>query len=300
MQPVKNARPEALLRSPRLVRLACCVIFLSISLSANAYKLLFDGGFESGTLNGWVPGIQGTGIVTRKGSCFSDHDTRYLSIRGQYAGLLRTPHYLSTKKTASLTSKPFIAGNGIFFVALSEQKSALTQKQYALNISLLDQQNELLEIRPLVTAFARLEPGCPGNASGARFSPHFISTQTYRGEKIKIRFSQHPDTARAAGFTLIDEVSLFNPGEAPALINQPLAKASVKFDAQTQNLYLSAALPDVDRNQTKGWVYRWLINGEKSSRNYYNPCINDLKPGHYTATLTVRNASALSLSLIHI
>jgi len=276
------------------MRLCCLLILLVFSASTKAYTPLFDGGFESGTLNGWVPGTHGTAIVTRRASCFSDHDTRHLSIRGQYAGLLRTPEYSSIEHTASLTSKPFVAGNGIFFVALSEQKDRLTYKQYALEISLLDQQGELLAKRPIVTALARLSPDCPGNAHDARFSQHFVSTQAYRGKKIKIRFSQHPDTAQAGGFTLIDQVSLFNPGETPALKNQPLAKASMGFDTQTQNLYLNAALPDRHIEQTRGWSYSWLINGEDTRRNYYKPCVNDLAPGNYTAILTVSNANSLS------
>jgi hypothetical protein len=55
---------------------------LPIVITSNAYDLLFDGGFESGTLQGWIPGTQGTAIVTRRASCFSSNDTRALNIQG--------------------------------------------------------------------------------------------------------------------------------------------------------------------------------------------------------------------------
>jgi hypothetical protein len=271
--------------------------FLCFSISANAYTLLFDGGFESGVLQGWVPGKHGTAIVARRGSCFSDQDTRKLSIRGDYAGLLRSPDYLSIGNAASLTSKRFTAGNGLSFFALSENKTH-SEIAFALNISILDQDGTLLETRPLVTAQSSLLSSCPSGGTDTRFSQHFVNTQAYQGKTIKLRFAQHPDTAAQGGFTLIDDVTVFLAGELSVNANIPLAAASAIFDLDTQNRYLSAALPG-NIEQTRKWEYSWYIQGEDKVRAYYNPCINTLTPGNYSATLTVRNATALASDTLY-
>jgi hypothetical protein len=275
------------------MKLFGATLLLCFSITASAYALLFDGGFESGTLQGWVPGKNGTAIVVRSGSCFSDQDTQKLSIRGQYAGLLRSPNYASDGNTASLTSKHFTAGNGISFLALSQNKPASTAP-FTLNISILDQQGKLLETRSLATAQSSLSPGCPSSGSDMRFSGHFISTLAYQGKTIKLQFSQHPGTAAHGGFTLIDSVTVFLAGEAPIDSKQPLAAASVEFDAETQNRYLVAALPAHDIEQTREWEYSWYIQGESKVREYYKPCINKLVPGNYFVTLYVRNATTLT------
>ncbi len=280
-----------------LAGLFVATFFLCFSITVNAYTLLFDGGFESGVLQGWVPGKQGTAIVTRRGSCFSDQDTRKLSIRGDYAGLLRSPNYLSVGNAASLTSKRFTAGNGISFLALSQNRTNL-ETAFALNISILDQDDTLLETRPLATAQSSLSSGCPSSGTDTRFSQHFVSTQAYQGKTIKLRFAQHPDTAAQGGFTLIDDVTVFLAGEVPVNTNIPLAVASAIFDADTKNRFLSAALPG-NIEQTRKWEYSWYIQGEDKVRAYYKPCINKLTPGNYSATLTVRNATALASDTLY-
>ena len=304
MLPVKNARPDKNLsqvantRLSRPAMLFAVVCLLCFPIFTHAYTLMFDGGFESGILQGWVPGKQGTAIVARRGACFSGQDTRKLGIRDQYAGLLRSPNFSSDGNTASLTSKRFTAGSGISFLALSQNKPN-SMAPFALNISILGQDDTLLETRSLATARTSLSTGCPSAGADTRFSQHFISTLAYEGKSIKLRFAQHPDTAVRGGFTLIDNVTVFSPGEAPVKTNRPLAIASVKFDADTQNRYLSAALPIDNIEQTREWEYSWYVQGESELRAYYRPCINGLAPGNYSVTLYVRNASTLASDTLY-
>jgi hypothetical protein len=195
---------------------------------------------------------------------------------------------------ATLTSKKFIAGNGILFLALSEEKMESPEIPFSLNVSILDSDGEILDTYPLATSIVALSPGCPSDANDARFSRHFINTQAYRGTYIKLRFSQHAETAQSGGFTLIDQVSLVYPGETTISRDAPLAKAGVKYDETGQSLYLVAALPEGDINHTRDWRYSWYINGENQPRHYYNPCISDLGIGHYTAILTVQTNDGIA------
>lgn len=304
MLPVKNTRPDRRslqMTDPyvaRTTRLFGVVCFLCFSITANAHTLLFDGGFESGILQGWIPGKQGMAIVVRRGSCFSDQDTRKLSIRGRYAGLLRSANFSSHGNAASLTSKHFTAGSGLSFLALSQNKPNSTSL-LTLNISILDQDGTLLETRPLATARSSLSTDCPSTGADTRFSRHFVSTRAYQGKTIRLRFAQHPDTAIQGGFTLIDNVSVFLSGEAAVETSLPLAIASVKFDANTQNRFLSAALPTGYIEQTREWEYSWYIQGESKIRAYYNPCINDLSPGNYSVTLYVRSATTMASDTLY-
>ncbi|MEE9447017.1 MAG: hypothetical protein V3V09_03605, partial [Arenicellales bacterium] len=98
-------------------------------------------------------------------------------------------------------------------------------------------------------------------------------------------------------FTLIDEVSIVGASETPIYQSYPIANAGFAFNEG--HLYLTAGLPAGSVSQTQDWQFSWLINGEGSRRPYYNPCIDDLQPGDYTANLYVRQRERLVTDTLH-
>lgn len=273
---------------------------LSWTPSGQAQALLFDGGFESGTFIGWAPGIQGSAILAAKGRCFSNQDTLGLSIRGKYAGLLRGSAQLDPGTAATITSKPFTAGKGLLFVALTEQHTGneVISFPYALRVSVLDSNDATLSRHDLDTARITLSSGCPSQARDQRFSEHFISTTKYQGQTIRIRFSQHPALAQSANFSLIDQVSIVHAGEIAAYSKKPAASAGIEYDAVHDFLYLIAKIPIQALEESRNWRFSWRIHSQAEMRKSDKVCINDLKPGNYTANLSVQKAALLSMDTL--
>ncbi len=265
---------------------------------ATATTPLFDGDFESGTLQGWTPAGSGSAIVASRGTCFSDYDTTAVSIRGRFAGLLRSDKNATAAALPSLTSKPFIAGRGVVFLALSEQRGDLPKEHpFALNVSILDAAGSTLRTFPLATALAKLTGGCPSLTGDASFGQHFVNTHQFAGQQIRLQFTHHLDLAKSGAFTLIDNIAIIDSDETPVFQSYPIAKAGFEFS--NSHLFLTAENPDGDLAQTQSWQYSWLINGEGSRRPYYNPCIDDLEPGDYTANLYVRQYDRLVTDTLH-
>jgi len=278
-------------------RRSAAALLLSLSFwsaTAFAQALMFDGDFENGSFAGWQPGERGQTVLAARGQCFADGDTRALPIRGRYAALLRGAASLQADEAASLTSKPFVAAKGVLFMALSESaEPAESRRRYTLQIDILDQDGKLLRRQPLASAQQSLAAGCPSERRAASFSEHFISTRQYTGQTIRLRFRQHPDIARSGLFTLIDQVSMVEPGTASAYYDHPRARAGLEFDARSGALYLK---PGRSENQPPDpdWQYRWQIDAEAEPRAYYNPCINDLPAGNHRALLRIRNGDKVS------
>lgn len=266
------------------------------TLSTNAAELLFDGDFESGTLAGWNPGGTGSAIVTRYGSCFSDRDTRGLSIRGRYAGLLRGSAQ-APDAGPTLTSKPFVAGLGLTFISISEERhlQPTPPAQRALEAIILDRDGLTLARTELSTATAGLPSGCPSARTDFSFSRHYVSTQKWRGKQIRLQFRQHREAAQHGGFTLIDQVEMVPPG-SPSISPSLRVEAGLLVDPATYTPYLQADLDSNARAIAGQFQFSWLINGEPRERPYFNPCLNDLPAGHYVATVYVRERGALLAS----
>lgn len=263
--------------------------------------MLFDGDFESGTLIGWTPSIQGTAILAAKGRCFSSRDTTSLGIQGNYAGLLRGSTQLASGTVATMTSKPFTAGKGFLFIALTEREADedVISAPYALMVSVLDRNGVVLSMHELDTARVMLSPGCPSRPASQRFSEHFISTQNYLGQTIRLRFSQHPAFAQSGNFSLIDQVSIVQRDQVATYSDSPVAIAGIDYDAEQDFLYLIAKIPHNVLKESKNWTFGWHIDGESGVRASSRSCINDLKPGNYTASLSVRNKTSLSTDTLH-
>jgi len=283
------------------LRFAVIACVLSGVSTGYAQALLFDGGFESGTLNGWAPGTQGTAVLAASGRCFSDQDTTALSIRGKYAGLLRGSGKLKAGVAASISSKPFSAGKGFLFLALTESHTEIdaNASSYALLVSVLDLNGETLSSHALNTARVSLSHGCPSLPGDKRFSEHFISTQKYQGQTIRLRFSQHPMLARSGDFSLIDQVSIVQQGEVAAYRNTPMAVAGIEYDVEHDFLYLVAKIPQHELEKSRNWIYSWRLNAQTDVRNSYKVCINDLEPGNHTANLSIQKAMVRSTDTLN-
>ncbi len=255
-----------------------------LSFNSHAITPLFDGGFESGTLQGWNPA--GVAVVATRGTCFSSGDTTQIRARGQYAGLLRS----TGEQLSSFTSKSFIAGTGLSFLGLSELKGKRKKiNPFAINVSILDGTAKVLRTQTLATAMIKLANGCPSSKRDHSFSTHFISTREFQGKQIKVRFTQHQEIAKTGGFTLIDEVGVVDSA-VPIYLSYPNARAGIIQNSGV--VALTAGLPFGDiEEQTIAWQYSWFINGETSERPCFNPCINDLEPGAYTANLYIQDTA---------
>ncbi len=263
-----------------------------LSPFASAASKISDGGFESGTLQGWASTNQA--MVAGKGTCFSDGDTTALSIRQNYAGLLRGAH---DDQPSSLTSQAFTAGAGIAFLALSELRQDREEEHpFALTVSILDAGGKKLRSQNMATQLVKLANGCPSIARDQSFQPLYVSTRQYLGQSIKIRFTHHADTAKTNAFTLIDDVIKFEADEVPIYLSTPQAIAGV-VRTTAGTLMLQPELPGIN-SSTPGWTYSWYINGENGRRLYFNPCIDDLVAGEYTATLYVNADGVLATDTI--
>ncbi len=275
------------------------VTFLFAPSILSAATPLFDGDFESGTFQGWAPAGTGSAIVATRGTCFSSNDTTELSIRDNFAGLLRG---VNGKKEdlPSLTSRSFVAGSGVAFLALSEWRAKKTLKReeqhpLALTVTLLDGAGKTLRTHEMATAMAELSGGCPSSPSDASFRPLYVDTRAYAGKPIKIRFTQHLDTAISGAFTLIDEVVATGIDEVPIYRSYPFAIAGV---GRTSNGTLMLEPEQPASGTPSDWQFSWYINGESARRPYFNPCLDDLDEGEYTATLYVRVNHVLNTDTI--
>jgi len=269
---------------------------------AQALQRLFDGDFESGTLIGWVPGKAGSANLASRGRCFAQGDTTGLSIRGKYAALLRGSPRLNTGKSPSLTSKPFTAGTGILFMALSELNAlpdaGLDPPQgNTLLVSILGADGEIYAERQLDTATIKLNSGCPSAIRDQSFSEHYISTRAYLGQTIKIRFSLTSERAQTGLFSLIDQISIVQAGETATYAGLPIARAGLIYDELSQRLYLQAG--QLENSPSFAKNVSWQIDGEAQRRLGDRSCINDLSAGNYHATLYVEQDSKLATDSLH-
>ena len=258
--------------------------------------LLFDGDFESGTFQGWIPGGENGGFasIAAKGSCYSANDTTAISFNGDptsnYAALLRSNAAGNTDSVARLKSEPFTAGNGIIFSALSETLDADPgHKPVNFVVRILDSQGSPVSEQPYNTAIIQLAQGCPSVKRDAAFSRHFIDTHHLAGQEISIEFSQNTKHESLGYFTLIDNVLFISEGQFLLSTSQPIAVAGTGITTSGTFFLDPRASKDPDDGPV-ALDYSWFIDGEDSVRHLDIPCVNlnedfQLSPGNNTATL---------------
>ena len=288
------------------MRLICYLFCYGLSLllwpvqGFSQASLLFDGGFESGTFQGWTPGGVNGGFATPvfKGSCFSANDTTQISFNGNvasnYAALLRSNAAGDINSVASLRSREFTAGNGVIFSALSETLSSDpgdNPVNFVVNIR--DGEGNIISEQPYRTAIIQLSQGCPSSKRDAAFSTHFIDTHTVAGQQISIEFTQHTNGAGLGYFTLIDNVLFLDVGEFLLSSGQPIAVAGTGVTS-SGTFYLDPRDSVDPDDGPLALNYRWFIDGEDSIRELDVPCVNlnsdfQLSAGNNRATLYVND-----------
>ncbi len=177
-------------------------------------NFIVNGDFETGDLTGWTGGgiNEGSAFVVEEGSCFSGCNPRGVAMKGIFSTNVRGSGALNS--IGILTSDPFIAGNAIRFIALSENCDGVpTDNPVTLEVMVLDDMGSILiyEIidTNIVTLIPRESPDCSVVAirDGA-LSTHIIDTSDLAGDVIRIEFHQRTNVEGLGLFTLIDEVEV--------------------------------------------------------------------------------------------
>jgi hypothetical protein len=180
---------------------------------------IVNGDFETGDLTGWTSsGIdEGFALVVEEGSCFSANNTRGIAMKGIFATIVRSGA-LPLSSTGILTSDPFIAGNSIRFIALSENDDSLPDPNpVTLDVLVLDDTDDVLIFENIDTNVVTLSPSNFPEATcmiedirDGAFSTHMIDTSDFAGRIISIEFRQRTNVSGRGFFTLIDEVEVID------------------------------------------------------------------------------------------
>ena len=279
----------------QIAGLAFGLVATSPALHAQA-SLLFDGDFESGTFQGWIPGGDNGGFasIAARGTCYSGNDTTAISFDGNpasnYAALLRSNANGNPDSIARLRSQPFRAGNGIIFSALSETLDPDPGNHpVELTVNIINSEGNTVAELPLRTAVIQLAQGCPSEGRDAVFSKQFIDTHHFAGQEISIEFTQHTRFDGLGYFTLIDNVLFIDQGQFVLNSGQPIAVAGTGVTT-SGTFYLDPRASVDPDDGPLDLDYRWFVDGEESTRDVDMPCINlnedfRLSAGNNKATL---------------
>jgi YD repeat-containing protein len=196
--------------------LLACFIWLNLfvlssnSLTAQIVRLLPNGNFESGSLNGWTISGNGVVFVVQEGTRYSSYATECLSLNGTYAANVRSANDVYT--VGVLTSAPFFAGDGISFFALSETTSGYVNP-VSFEVRLLDAATgQILISQGTTTNIVSLSSS---QCNPALFSHHSVNTTPFIKRSVRVQFRQHTNVSGLGFFTLVDDVSIINPPPLP-------------------------------------------------------------------------------------
>ncbi len=269
-----------------------CALLVAFPLSSHAAQPLQNGNFETGDLNGWRNESEANGVaeVVAKGACFSANDTRAMDIRGQYAALLRSNSDGDKKSVGVITSDAFNAGDGIAFIAATESTAAIkpNKEPARFEVRILDgETDQVLVSQILSPKLSVLKSGCPGESSKGLFSSHYFSTKAFAEEQrgIKLQFRQSTHVKGSSFFTLIDQIVVFNEGEAPIFHSRPVAVAGIQSTSSGTPMLDSTGSFDPDQ-RLYDLNYSWYIDDLKVRRSR-RPCVGDLSQGEHRAVLYV-------------
>jgi hypothetical protein len=268
------------------------LILLLASLPVAAQELLPNGDFESGTLDGWTVSRLNRGVVNvvGEGTCFSDNDTTYLQIPGNYAAAVRSSDDAPLDSIGVLTSDVFTAGDGVLFRAISETRAERwVADPVDFDVLLLDANNQTLFQQRVTTALVGLHPGCPSAPNTGGFSTHYVDTRPWQDQEVRIQFRQNTGREGVGFFTLVDDVYRYPAGQAPVFPGQPVAVAGTSLIEDPvlpyEFLNLDARLSADPDGQNLS--YRWFIDGETTPREGETVPVDDLENGNHTAVLVV-------------
>ncbi len=281
-------------------RFALWMALTLTSCAATAVTPLDDGDFESGALAGWSSSgrLGGFAAVVTEGECFSSFDTTGLVLSGNHAGLVRAGRPAEPGSTGTLTSRPFTAGIGVAFSALTETIEAARLPDMPVNFSvrILDAESgaELAAVG-LSTAVVPLTGACHQHPVNGAFRTHYVDTRRFTGRAIRIQFSQSSKVRRAGLFTLVDDVVRLDAEDSQVLPDRPRAVAGVSRSGGGR-LRLDGSRSSEPSQMVLS--FQWTIDGEAFTRDGEFPCIDDLDPGDYRATLVVSNGLHLDADTV--
>lgn len=178
---------------------------------------IVNGNFETGDLTGWTAsGINdGCAFVVEEGTCFSANNTLGIAMKGIFSANVRTCGSSPLNSIGILTSDPFIAGNTIRFIALSENDDDIpAPNPVTLDVLVLDDADavlffDIVDTNVVTLSRSNFDGTCIiGDIRDGAFSTHIIDTSDFAGEVIRIQFRQSTNVAGSGFFTLIDEVEV--------------------------------------------------------------------------------------------
>ncbi len=273
------------------VRRFLWMVTITMSPAAPAATPLADGDFESGSLAGWSASsrLDGVAGVVTQGECFSDFDTTGIVFAGNHAGLIRGNADGDPDSAGMLTSAPFTAGIGVAFRALTEriEGARLPDMPVSFSVRILDAEagTELAAVG-LTTSVVSLAGACHERPANGAFTTHYVDTRRFSGRSVRIQFTQSPVVRRAGLFTLVDDVVRLDAEDSQVLPDRPRAVAGVSRSSSGRLRLDGSRSTEPSRMVL---THRWRVAGEAFERAGEFPCIDDLAPGRYQATLVVSN-----------
>jgi len=274
--------------------IVACGSFLAAA-PAGAQTLFPNGDFESGDLSGWSPANVngGRSIVATEGTCFSGNDTTGIQLDGTFAALIRSNAAGDKDSVGSIISAPFTAGDAVLFYALSENRfGAKYEDPVVFVVRLEDSAGNKLMSQVVHTRVVTLNPGCPSQPNYSAPTGHVIDTRAFRGQEVRLVFRQSTRISNEGFFTLIDDVTLYGPGEVPLFPDVPVAVAGTSLD--DNGLIQLDASESFDPNDGEALTYTWYINGDTVAREGETVSVSDLDPGVHRALLVVNDGTHVS------
>lgn len=191
-------------RLKKCLTTAAFVCVATILPASKVDAMILNGDFETGDLTGWSQsGINsGLAFVAEEGTMFSVHNTTGLTLNGDFAANVRSSSGTApTNSVGILTSDPFIIGDELSFLALSETFTGITDP-VTLEFRILDLGFGVLFSQEVDTNLVAVGP----NPTDGTFSTHVFDTSVFEGQEVMLQFRQNTNVAGNGFFTLIDDV----------------------------------------------------------------------------------------------
>ncbi len=218
---------------------------------------LSNGDFETGDLSGWYRTGEngGSGFLAKEGICFSVNNSSGIALSGQNAGYVRSSGAAPVDSIGTLISRPFLAGGGLTFSALSENSDLhRASRPVVFTARLLDLADQVLLTTNIQTGVVTLSPNncLPVNRRNGRFTSHVVDTAAFRGLPIRLEFDQHTTVPGEGHFTLVDDVEVMDPF-GPRLVRQPADVIVLETEPVDFHALADERTPA---------VYQWRLNGQ--------------------------------------
>ena len=198
-------------RLKKCLTTAAFVCVASLLPASKVDAMVLNGDFETGDLTGWsASGINGgLAVVVAEGTMFSANNSTGFTFNGDFAVNVRSSGTAPTNSVGILTSDPFILGDELSFIGLSETFAGITDP-VTLEFRILSLASDILFSQEVETNLVEVGPE-PTNGT---FSTHIFDTSEFEGQEVMLQFRQNTNVAGQGFFTLIDDVET-NPATVP-------------------------------------------------------------------------------------